>query len=322
MQAAIIEKTGDASVIKIKDIKEPILKSNEVLVNQKAIGVNFFDVAFRKGQYALKQMPAVLGLEACGIVEAVGKDVKDFKVGERVAYATGGVGAYAKKRAIHQHHLVVVPDNISDTQAAGSLLKGMMAHALLFRVFNATRAKRILVHAAAGGVGHLVCQWASHLGIEVIGTVGSDKKIDLAKAFGCAHVINYQTHDLVAEVAKITNNQGVGVVYDGVGKDTLIKSIECLWPMGVCVNYGEASGNCPPLDLNHLVANSIFVTRPTLALYKANRIELVLSANEVFGAISKGILKPKITVQPFSEIVNIHQKLEARHTVGSIVLTI
>lgn len=322
MQAAIIEKTGDASVIKIKDIPEPKLKNNEVLVNQKAIGVNFFDVCFRKGQYGLKQTPAILGMEACGTIEAVGKDVKDFKVGERVAYATGGIGAYAKKRAIHQHHLIIPPENLSDTQVAGTLLKGMMAHALLFRVYNAVRAKRILVHSAAGGVGHLLCQWANHLGIEIIGTVGDDRKIDLAKAFGCKHVINYQTHDIVEEVAKITNNQGVGAVYDGVGKDTLVKSIECLWPMGVCVNYGESSGVCPPLDLNHLVANSIFITRPTLALYKANRIELVLSANEVFNALNNGILKPKITVQPFSEIANIHQKLEARHTVGSVVLTI
>src|SRR3989338_2655868 len=178
-------------------------------------------------------MPAILGMEACGLVEAVGDGVTNFKIGERVAYATGGIGAYAEKRAINQHHVVIPPKELTDVQIAGTLFKGLMAHALLHRVYISKRAKKILVHAAAGGIGHLLCQWAKHLGLEVIGTVGSDQKFSVAKSSGCDHVINYKTQNFLDEVAKLTNNGGVGLVYDSVGKDTLTKSLECLWPMGM-----------------------------------------------------------------------------------------
>ena len=322
MQAIIIEKTGDSSVFKIAKVEDPKIKKNEVLVRNKAIGISFLDVALRRGQYPLAEMPATLGMEACGVVEAVGSAVVDYRVGDRVAYATGGIGSYAEKRAVHQHFLVPVPQNLSDTQVAGSLMKGLMAHALLHRVYIAVRAKKVLVHAAAGGVGHILCQWAKHLGLEVIGTVGSDNKVAFAKASGCDHVINYQTTDLVEEVAKITQNEGVGLVYDGVGKDTLEKSLDCLWPMGMCVSFGEASGNTPPLDLNRLVTNSLYITRPTLMLYKANKIELALSASEVFGAITRGIIKPQIKAYAFNDLAKAHQDLESRASAGSLVLTL
>ena len=322
MQAIILHKTGDAGHLKIEKVEDPKPKKDEVIVRNTAIGVNFFDVAFRRGQYKLDQMPAILGMEACGVIEALGSEVRDFKVGERVAYATGGIGAYAEKKAVNQKLLVIPPQNLTDEVIAGSLFKGLTAHALLHRVYIAKRSKKILVHAAAGGVGHILCQWAKYLGLEVFGTVGSDEKITAAKSWGCDHVINYKKQNLVEEVAKITDNGGVGLVYDSVGKDTLIKSLECLWPMGMCVTFGESSGVVEKFDLNYLTANSLYITRPTTALYKANQMELVLSADEVFAALTKGIVKPKITTYAFKDVVKAHRDLENRATTGSIVLTV
>jgi NADPH2:quinone reductase len=322
MQAIILHKTGDAHHLKIEKLEDSKPKKDEVLIRQTAIGVNFFDVAFRRGQYKISQMPAILGMEACGIIEEVGSAVTDFKVGERVAYATGGIGAYSEKRVINQRFLIIPPTNLTDIQVAGTLFKGLMTHALLHRIYIAKRAKKILVHAAAGGVGQLICQWAKYLGLQVIGTVGSDQKIPIAKSAGCDHVINYKTQNFVEELAKITNHGGVGLVYDSVGKDTLEKSLQCLWPMGMCVTFGESSGNTEKIDMNALVGNSLYLTRPTMALYKSNRIELVLSADEVFAAVTKNIIRPQITTYAFKDVVKAHQALEGRSSSGSIVLTV
>ncbi len=319
MKAFLINKVGSPNNLELKTVDDPKPQTGEVLIRHTAIGINYFDVCFRNGAYKLSQTPAILGLEACGIIEEVGKGVTDYKVGERVAYATGPIGSYCERRAVKQNYLVIPPQGLTDEQVAGSLLKGMMAHALLFRVYLAARVKRILVHGAAGGVGHFLCQWASHLGIEVIGTVGSDSKVAIAKSFGCSHVINYTSKDFLAELDAITKGEGVGIVYDGVGKDTILKSIDCLWPMGMCVSYGEASGANPPIDLNALLLNSLYITRPTLALYKAKRIELVLSANEVLNAVATGILKPNITTYQFNDIPKAHLDLESRKTVGTLV---
>ncbi|MBM3580067.1 MAG: quinone oxidoreductase [Alphaproteobacteria bacterium] len=322
MKAITLHKAGDASHFRFENLNEPNPGKGEVLIKQTAVGVNFFDVCFRRGQYQISKMPTTLGMEGCGVIEKVGEGVTDYKPGERVAYATGGIGAYAEKRVINQHHLVIPPKELTDIQVAGSLFKGLMAHTLLHRVYVAVRAKRILVHAVTGGVGHILCQWAKYLGLEVIGTVGSNDKIAFAQSLGCNHVINYKTTNFVEEISKLTNKEGVGLVYDGIGKDTLEKSLQCLWPMGMCVSFGEASGNTEKLDLNHLIANSLYITRPTLALYKANRIELTLSANEVFAAITKGIIKTKITSYAFKDAVKAHKDLESRATTGSLVLTV
>lgn len=322
MQAILLKKIGDSSVLVPEKSDNPKPKSTEVVLHHTAIGINFFDVCFRRGQYNLPSLPSPLGLEACGIIESVGSDVTDFKAGDRVAYGTGPLGSYTKRRAIDQRYLVVPPQGLTDVQVAGSLTKGLMAHTLLFRVFLASRSKKILVHAAAGGVGQFLCQWAKHLGIEVIGTVGDDAKTSQAMANGCSHVINYKKSDLIDEVARITADGGVGVVYDGVGKDVIDKSLACLWPMGMYVSFGESSGTPEKLDLNSLVTNSLYITRPSLAMYKANRIELVLSANEVFAGLEKGILRPKITTYDFSEIAKAHHDLESRSSMGSLVLTL
>ena len=324
MKAYVLHKIGKASNFKLENVDIPKLTKNDVLIKHKAIGINYFDIHFRRGDFPLNNinMPAILGLEACGIIEEIGSEVRDFKVGDRVAYATGGIGSYAEKKVIHQHHLILIPGNLGDAEVAAVLLKGLMAHALLFRVYVAQRAKRILVHAAAGGIGQILCSWAKNLGIEIIGTVGSDRKIPLAKEVGCDHVINYQSKDFLAEVETITKGEGVGIVYDGVGKDTILKSIDCLWPMGLCVSFGDASGPVPPIDLNNLLINSLYITRPLMALYKANRIELVLSANEVFKKISEKVIRPNITKYNFSDLVKAHEALESRTSTGSLVLVL
>lgn len=322
MQAIVVPATGNSGVLKIKKVDEVAPKKDEVLIKHTAIGVNFFDICLRRAQYKLDKLPAVLGFEACGIIEKIGSAVTDFKVGDRVAYATAPNGAYAEKNVVHQHHLIIPPTELTDVEVAGSLAKGLMAHALLYRVYLAKRAKRLLVHAAAGGVGQFLCQFAKFMELEIIGTVGNDNKIDLAKKNGCNHVINYQKSDLVSELAKLTKAEGVGMVLDGVGKDTLLKSLRCLWPMGICVSFGEASGNCEALDLNTLVGNALYLTRPSLFLYKANRVELVMSANQVFEGLKRKILQPKITTYSFKDVAKAHDALEKRMSSGSLVLTL
>lgn len=321
MQALILRKTGSCANLKIEKIDEPKPTAKQVIVKNSAIGVSFLDVALCKGQYKPEKLPMTLGREASGVITEIGSEVTDFKVGDRVAYATAGYGAYCEMMAVDQRHLVVAPQELSDVEVAGSLSKGLMAHTLLNRVYAAKRAKRVMIHSAAGGVGHILCQWAKYLGLEIIGTVGSDAKIDFAKMVGCNHVINYKTQNLVEEVAKITNYEGVGIVYESLGKATLSKSLDCLWPLGMCISYGESSGSVENLNLNELVTNSLFITRPTLGLYKSVRVELVMAANEIFSAIIRKIITPKIKTYRFSEAVKAHQEIESGNNIGSIVLT-
>jgi len=321
MQAIVLHKVGAPENLKIENVDDPKPKKNEVIVTNKAIGINFFDHAFRSGQYKLSKLPAILGSEASGVISDVGSEVKNFRVGDRVAYMNSGIGAYAEKKAVNVYNLIPVPNEINDEQVASCLLKGLMAHTLLHRVYVASLVKRILIHSATSGVGHILCQWAKYLNIEIIGTVGSDEKMDYARSIGCSYVINYRTQDLVAEVAKITDYGGVGIVYDSVGKDTLSKSLECLWTMGVCVSYGETSGAFENFNLDSLVENSLFITRPALSKYKANRVELIIGANEVFAALNKGIIRPKINNYKFKDVVKAHRDIESKKTMGSLILT-
>jgi NADPH:quinone reductase len=321
MQAIVLHKIGGPENLKIENVEDPKPKKDEVIVQNKAIGINFFDHAFRTGQYKLNKFPAILGLEASGVIVALGSEVKDFKVGDRVAYVNAGIGAYAELKAVNVYNLIPVPSDITDEQVASSLLKGLMAHTLLHRVYISSLVKRILIHSVAGGVGHILCQWAKYLNIEIIGTVGSDDKMDYARSIGCSYVINYKTQDLVAEVAKITDYAGVGIVYDSVGKDTLSKSLECLWAMGICVSYGETSGSVENFNLNDLVANSLYITRPTLVKYKANRVELIMASNEIFAALTKGVIRPKINNYKFQDVVKAHRDIESKKTMGSLILT-
>ncbi len=320
-RAIRIHQTGGPEVMMWEDVTVPTPGVGEIAVRHTAVGVNFIDVYHRTGLYPM-QLPAVLGLEAAGIVEAVGPEVTDFRPGDRVAYANPPIGAYAERRVMPAHRAVALPATISDTQAAGMMLKGMTAQYLLRRTYPVTAGETILVHAAAGGVGLLLCQWAKHLGATVIGTVGSEDKAALARAHGCDHPIVYSREDFVAGVKDITDGAGVAVVYDSVGQTTFDGSLDCLRPLGMLVSFGQSSGKVPPFDSGVLAAKgSLFLTRPTLMTYTAKRSDLVASASELFDVVTSGAVKIEIAhTYPLAEAAQAHRDLEGRKTTGSIVL--
>jgi len=320
-KAIRIHETGGPEVMKWEDVPDREPGPGEALVRHGAVGVNFIDIYHRTGLYPV-QLPTVLGLEGAGVVEAVGPGVVEVQVGDRVAYAGGPLGAYAERRVIPADRLVPLPHDISDIQAAGMMLKGMTAQYLLRRTFPVAAGDTILVHAAAGGVGLILCQWAKHLGATVIGTVGSEEKAELAKAHGCDHPILYKTQDFVAKVRELTDDAGVPVVYDGVGADTFMKSLDCLRPMGMMVSFGQSSGKIPPIDLGILSAKgSLFVTRPTLMTYTAQRQDLVASAVELFEVVRHGFIRIEVgATRPLAEAAHAHRDLVERRTTGSTVL--
>jgi NADPH2:quinone reductase len=294
----------------------------EVRLRHEAVGLNFIDVYHRTGLYPLPALPAVLGLEGAGVVESVGADVSDVKPGDRVAYAGVPPGAYAQERCIPAHRLVRLPDSISTRQAAGMMLQGMTARYLLHGCYPVKAGDRILIHAAAGGVGSIVCQWASHLGAEVIGTAGSAEKAALAKKNGCHHPILYEEVDFAEQVKAITGGRGVDVVYDSVGKATFMKSLDCLRPMGTMVSFGQASGAVSSLDIGVLAAKgSLFLTRPSLMTYTAQRADLLAHARDLFDVVEKGAVNISVgQTYRLEDAARAHQDLEGRKTTGSSVL--
>ncbi len=316
-----VQKPGGPEVLTLVDRPVPQPGPGDILIRHKAIGLNFIDTYFRTGLYPAP-MPVVLGSEGSGVVEAVGEAVTRFKVGDRAAYA-GGNGAYAEARVFKAARAVHVPDGVSDGIAASVMLKGMTAEYLLFRVFPVQKGQTILIHAAAGGAGGLMVQWASALGCRVIGTAGSPEKAALAKEFGADEVILYRREDVAGRVRELTGGEGVPVVYDSVGKDTFDGSLASLRRGGLMVSFGNASGPVPPLDLARLMrAGSLFITRPTLNDFIASTEDLDACAGKVFDAITAGILTPKIG-QTFAlrDIAEAHRALEGRDTVGATVIT-
>jgi NADPH2:quinone reductase len=293
----------------------------ELRIRHTAVGLNFIDTYHRSGLYKLP-MPTVLGREGAGVVEAIGANVAEFSVGDRVAYAASPIGSYAEVRLMPADRVVRIPANVSDQQAASMMLKGMTAQYLIRRTFRVKPGDTILFHAAAGGVGLIVCQWAKHLGATVIGTVGSEEKAKIALANGCDHVINYSTEDFVAGISELTGGKKCAVVYDGVGKDTFLKSLDCVRPLGTVVIFGNASGPTAPFDLGTLAAKgSLYVTRPTLDTYIARREDLVATASELFDVVGRGIVKIEINqTYPLREAAQAHRDLEARKTTGSTIL--
>jgi NADPH2:quinone reductase len=293
----------------------------ELRIRHTAVGLNFIDTYHRSGLYKLP-MPTVLGREGAGVVEAIGANVAEFSVGDRVAYAASPIGSYAEVRLMPADRVVRIPANVSDQQAASMMLKGMTAQYLIRRTFRVKPGDTILFHAAAGGVGLIVCQWAKHLGATVIGTVGSEEKAKIALANGCDHVINYSTEDFVARIGELTGGKKCAVVYDGVGKDTFLKSLDCVRPLGTVVIFGNASGPTAPFDLGTLAAKgSLYVTRPTLDTYIARREDLVATASELFDVVGRGIVKIEINqTYPLREAAQAHRDLEARKTTGSTIL--
>jgi len=293
----------------------------EVTLRQTAVGLNFIDTYNRTGLYPLPELPAVLGREAAGVVEEVGEAVDEFRPGDRVAYAMP-VGAYAERRRIPADQLVPLPDGIDDRQAAAVMLKGLTAHYLLRRTYRVKAGDPILVHAAAGGVGLLLCQWAAHLGAKVIGTVGSEEKAELARAHGCEHPILYKKESFVERVRELTGGQGLPVVYDSVGEATFLDSLDCLAPLGLMVSYGQSSGPVAPLQVTTLsVKGSLFLTRPTLLHYVARREELLQGSRELLDLVSRDTLKVRIGQDyPLREAARAHRDLEGRRTTGSTLL--
>ncbi len=292
----------------------------EVLVRNTAIGLNYIDTYHRTGLYPLP-LPLTLGSEGAGVVEAVGPKVKEFKKGDRVAYAQP-VGAYAEVCLRPAARLLKIPAGVDDKTAAAMMLKGMTAQYLLRRTYKVKKGDTILVHAAAGGVGQILCQWGKYLGATVIGTVGSDEKAPLAKKAGCKHVIVLSKEKFALRVKEITKGAGVPVVYDGVGKDTFNDSLDSLAPLGLMVSYGNASGAVPPFAIGTLAQKgSLYLTRPTLVTYTATREDLVKSARELFDVVKKKAVKIPINqTYPLREAAQAHRDLEGRKTTGSTVL--
>ncbi|MCA9608600.1 MAG: quinone oxidoreductase, partial [Myxococcales bacterium] len=284
------------------------------------IGLNFIDTYHRTGLYPLERFPAGLGLEAAGVIEALGDGVDDLAIGQRVAYATGPVGAYTEARVLPARFLVPLPDGVSDEAAAAGLLKGMTVEYLIRRTHAVSAGETVLWHAAAGGVGLIASQWLKHLGASVIGTVSSDAKAELARAHGCDHVARYD--DFVARVNEITSGAKVPVVYDSVGKTTFLGSLDCLAPRGLYVGFGNASGKPDPFDMGVLARKgSLFLTRPTLFTYTATRADLLASAAALFEVMASGAVRVEVQQRfPLADAAEAHRALEARRTVGSTVL--
>ncbi len=320
-KAIRIHGYGGPEAMQWDDVPTPEPGPAEVLVHHTAIGLNYIDVYFRTGLYKAPALPATLGMEAAGVVSAVGSDVTDIAVGDRVAYATGPIGAYSTDRIISADRVVKLPDGIDDKTAAAMMLQGMTAQYLLRRTYPVKSGDTILVHAAAGGVGLILCQWAKHLGATVIGVVSTEAKAHLAQEHGAAHVIVGHER-LATEVKRLTGGAMVPVVYDSVGKDTFIASLDCLAPLGMMVSFGNSSGPVPPFELAVLSAKgSLFLTRPTLATYTASRSDLERSAQDLMQAVMSGAVQIKVN-QTFAlkDAAEAHRALEARKTTGSTVL--
>ncbi|ONX72388.1 quinone oxidoreductase [Burkholderia cenocepacia] len=315
------DQPGGPDVMKWVDVEVGAPKAGEVRIRQHAVGLNYIDVYFRTGLYP-QPLPGGLGMEAAGEVTAVGDGVTAFKAGDRVAYVGQPPGAYAQERVMPAERIVKLPDGIGYDDAASVMLQGLTAHYLLRRTYPVKAGDTILIHAAAGGVGLLVCQWAKALGATVIGTVGSDEKAELAKAHGCDHPIVYTRENFTQRVKAITNGAGVPVVYDSIGKDAYIGSLDCLAPLGYFVSFGNASGPLPPIDSKEFSSRgSLFFTRPTLFSYIAKRADLEAAAAELFDVILSGKVKTSINQRyPLAEVGRAHADLEARKTTGSTIL--
>ncbi len=316
-----IHQPGGPDVMQWSAVEVGAISPDEVRVRNTAIGLNFIDCYHRSGLYSLP-MPSGLGMEAVGVVEAVGSKVNEFRVGDRVVTIGPPVGAYAELRNMTAARVVKLPDGVDDRTAAAGIFKGLTAHYLLFRTWPVRAGETILVQAAAGGVGQIMTQWVRHLGATVIGTVGSQEKAALALTRGCHHVINYNREDFAKRVREITHGRGVDVVYDSVGKATFEGSLDCLRPMGLLASFGNASGPVPPFDpLVLMKKGSLFFTRASLMDYTEQREDLVASASAVLDALAKGVIQVDIgQTYPLREAAQAHRDLEARKTTGSTVL--
>lgn len=318
-----IHQTGGPEVLTWEQVEVGQPGPGQVRLQQRAVGLNYIDVYHRNGLYPMA-LPTTLGMEAAAVVESVGPEVTDLQVGDRVAYASGPLGAYAETRLMPANRVVKVPEGISDGQAAAMMLQGLTVQYLVRRTYPIKAGDTILVHAAAGGVGLMLCQWAKYLGATVIGTVSTPEKAALAQAHGCDHTILYTQEDFTQRVLTLTEGRKVQVVYDSVGKETFMGSLDCLAPLGLLALFGQSSGAVPPLELGLLSSKgSLFVTRPTLATYTAERHDLVAAAAELFDMVLKGHVRVEIHQRyALKEAQQAHRDLEARRTTGSTIFTV
>ena len=316
-----IEKTGDPEVLKIENIEIEQPGPDEALIETKAIALNFIDCYHRSGLYPVK-LPSGIGLEASGIIKKVGTKVKDLTVGDHVAYVSSPIGAYAEERVMPVNKLVKIPKEIGLEVAATIMTKGLTTHYLLHKTYPVKANDTILYHAAAGGVGQIFCQWAKSIGCKVIGTVGSDEKISIAKKNGCNLVINYSSENFVKKVMDFTNGVGVSVVYDGIGKSTFENSIACLKTRGMMVSFGNASGPLEKIDITKYISpKSLFFSRPTLGHYISTRKELVEATDKLFEQLKYGKVKIEIYKKyKLAEVIQAHKDLESRKIIGPAII--
>jgi NADPH2:quinone reductase len=321
-KAVYIHQTGSVDVLKWEDHEPGLPTEGLVKVRHEAIGLNYIDIYHRSGLYPLPRMPAILGLEGAGVVAAVGPGVTEFQIGDRVAYAGGPPGAYAQERLMPADRLVHLPDEIDSERAAAMMLKGMTTRYLLHGCYPVKAGDTILIHAAAGGVGSFVCQWAHQIGATVIGTVGSESKAAYAAERGCKYPILYQGEDFVDRVRQITAGEGVDVVYDSVGRATFMKSLDCLRPLGMMVSFGQSSGPVAPFDISILNAKgSLFLTRPSLMSYTAKRQDLLAHARDLFEVIRTGAVRVEINQRyELADAARAHADMMSRRTTGASLL--
>jgi NADPH:quinone reductase len=321
-KAIVVHEIGGPEVLRFEEVEVPPPGPGEALVRHRAIGLNFVDIYVRSGVYPPPSLPYTPGTEAAGVVEAVGTGVSEVRVGDRVAYVGGPLGSYSEARVIPARFLVKLPEGIDEATAAAAMLKGLTAEFLIHSTYAVKAGETILVHAAAGGVGLILCQWAKHLGATVIGTVGSDEKAKLAAGHGCAHTINYSREDFVARVKEITASKGVPVVYDSVGQATFMKSLDCLRPRGLIVSFGQSSGIVPPFSINILAGKgSLYLTRPTLATYAARREDLEAAARRLFDVLASGVVRCEVKrTFKLADAAAAHRALGQRETTGSSIL--
>ena len=319
--AVRIHSNGGPEVLQWEKVEVPEPEAGDAIVRQVAAGLNFIDVYFRTGLYKVPVFPSVIGNEGAGVVEAVGDGVTEVEVGDRVAYCMS-LGSYTQRRLIPAKQLVKIPKDISEQQAAAAMLKGCTVQYLIRQTYPVQKGETVLFHAAAGGCGLIACQWLKHLGVRVIGTVGTAEKAELARAHGCDHPIVYTEDNFVDRVKELTDGRGVPVVYDSVGKDTFNDSLECLQPRGLMVSFGNASGAVEPFAPAILAAKgSLFLTRPTLATYTATRADLEKTSTDLFGVLSSGAVTVEVNqTYPLENAAQAHRDLEARKTTGSTIL--
>jgi NADPH2:quinone reductase len=321
--AVTINQCGGSDEFNYGPIDVPAPAAGQVTIHQEAIGLNYIDVYFRSGLYPIAEFPAIVGMEGAGTITAIGKGVSEFSVGDRVAYAAPPIGAYATDRLMRADGIVKLPDAIEFDTAAAMMLQGMTVQYLIKQTYEVKPGDTVLFHAAAGGVGLIACQWLKHLGATIIGTVGSEEKAELAKQNGCDHIILYKTENVAERVKELTDGKGVPVVYDSIGASTLEASLDSLMPRGLLVSFGNASGPVTDFSFGTLGAKgSLYVTRPSLMTYIAERANMVSMAEDLFDVVSSGAVKIAINQRyPLSDAAKAHDALESRSTTGSTIFT-